>query len=176
MAKIIFLDIDGVLNSRDWFSTDTYKVAAEGLSSAELMLIRHDLHIDPIAVSLLNDLVDKSGADIVLSSTWRQKYDPEAMTSMLAGRGFKFKVVDRTPALFGKFNSSRIPRGKEIAAYLRSLQEQPEAFVILDDNDDMLHLKKFLVLTTKKHGLTQEDVGKALKILSGEAEDDPQVP
>jgi len=48
------------------------------------------------------------------------------------------------------------------------LEKQPEAFVILDDHDDMLHLKPFLVHTSMEHGLTNDDVEKALKILNGE--------
>lgn len=175
MKKIIFLDIDGVLNSRVYTKSEAFLKETEGVSDAELMLIRHDLHIDPLAVALLDELIEKSGADVVLSSTWRQKYSPEAITELMATRGFKHKVVDKTPALFGKFSSSRIPRGKEINAYLRSLPEWPEAFVILDDNDDMLNLKDHLVLTSKRTGITSADVDRALKILNGDLTNDPQV-
>lgn len=175
MKKIIFLDIDGVLNSRVYTTSASYLKETEGISVPELMLIRHDLHIDPLAVALLNDLIDKSGADVVLSSTWRSKYPPDAITELMGTRGFKYKVVDSTPVLFGKVDSSRIPRGKEISAYLRSLPEWPDGFVILDDNDDMLHLKNHLVLTSKRTGLTSDDVVRALKILNGDLDDDPQV-
>jgi HAD domain in Swiss Army Knife RNA repair proteins len=176
MKKIIFLDIDGVLNSRAYTTSDAFKIATADISDAELMLIRHDLHIDPLAVDLLNDLIDKSGADVVLSSTWRAKYPPDAITTLMATRGFKFKVIDSTPVLHGKVNSSRIPRGKEIHAYLRSLPQWPDGFVILDDNDDMLTLKDHLVLTSKKLGLTSQDVDTALKILNGDLNNDTKIP
>src|SRR5271157_4408581 len=142
MSKLIFLDIDGVLNSAAYGASDYYLNATKDMSDAEVMLIAHHLHIDPFAVELLNKLVERSGAEVILSSTWRGKYPPDAMTEMLHGRGARFKIAANTPALFGKkFGSPRIPRGKEIAAYLRNLPEQPEAFVILDDHDDMIHLK-----------------------------------
>lgn len=166
--KIIFLDIDGVLNSSKYDKSDYYKTATAGMSDAEVMLIAHHLHLDPEAVKILNDLVTRSGATVVLSSTWRTKYSPKEMTEMLKGRGGTFEVSDKTPVLFGMKFSESIPRGKEIAKYLKDLPEQPESFVILDDYEDMIHLKKFLVRTDWNFGLTQDDVEKALKILNGE--------
>lgn len=165
--KIIFLDIDGVLNSRTYGDSEFYLISTAGMSDAEIMLIAHHTHLDPLAIKTLNDLVKRSGAEVVLSSTWRGKYTPEEMTAMLKDRGGDFDIKASTPKLFGKI-SPRIPRGKEIAAYLSKLEVQPESFVILDDHDDMLHLKPFLVQTTMEHGLTVEDVEKALKILNPE--------
>ena len=57
MRKIIFLDIDGVLNSMDYFEqTKDCKGYTE---------------INPEKVKLLKEIVDRTGAEIVLSSTWR---------------------------------------------------------------------------------------------------------
>ena len=44
---------------------------------------------------------------------------------------------------------------------------QPEkfAFVILDDGDDMLHLKPYLVRTNPEVGLTEADVDLAIEML-----------
>jgi Swiss Army Knife RNA repair-like protein len=169
--KLIFLDIDGVLNSTRYVESDYYKQATANMSDAEVMLIAHHLHLDPDALRLVNDLVKRSGAQVILSSTWRGKYSCEEMTEMMKGRGADFVVSDATPALFGKVHSSRIPRGKEIGHYLKLLEKQPDAYVILDDHDDMLTLKDHLVQTDIKLGLTQDDVEKALKILNGETND-----
>lgn len=168
--KIIFLDIDGVLNSSDYGESEFYLISTAGLSDAEIMLTFHHHHLDPLAIKILNDLVKRSGAEVVLSSTWRGRYTPEEMTKMLKDRGAEFEIKSATPKLFGKI-SQRIPRGKEIAHYLKTLEKQPEYFVILDDHDDMLHLKPFLVQTDMQHGLTQNDVEKALKILNGGDDD-----
>ena len=57
--KIIFLDIDGVLNSIGWVER-TKGTAYE------------DKEIDPSKVRLLKQIIDKTDAKIVLSSTWRE--------------------------------------------------------------------------------------------------------
>lgn len=165
--KYIFLDIDGVLNSADYGNSEEYLIETAGMSDAEIMLIAHHTHLDRKGIQILNDLVRRSGAEVVLSSTWRGKYSPEEMTKMLKDRGAEFEIKEATPILFGKI-SSRIPRGKEIAQFLKLLEKQPESFVILDDHDDMLHLKTNLVQTSMKTGITQDDVEKALKILNGD--------
>jgi len=166
--KLIFLDIDGVLNSSEYGNSIEYLTETSGMSDAEIMLIAHHTHLDPKALKLVNDLVKRSGAQVILSSTWRGKYTCEEMTEMMKGRGADFVISDATPALFGKVHSSRIPRGKEIGHYLKLLEKQPDAYVILDDHDDMLDHKKFLIKTNVKVGLTQEDVENALKILNGD--------
>lgn len=165
--KIVFLDIDGVFNSAEYGRSERYLIETAGMSDAEVMLIAHHTHLDPESIKIFNDLIKRSGATVVLSSTWRTKYSPEEMTKMLKDRGAEFEIKESTPVLFGKL-SQRIPRGKEIAAYIKSLSEKPESFVILDDHDDMIHLKPFLIQTSMKTGITQEDVEKALKILNGD--------
>lgn len=166
--KYIFLDIDGVLNSSKYVTSDYYKQITAGLTDAQVMLTHHHLHLDPEALKLINDLVKRSGAKVILSSTWRGKYSCAEMTEMMKSRGGDFEISDATPVLFGKVHSSRIPRGKEIGHFLRLLEEWPEAYVILDDHDDMLTHKEFLIHTDVKVGVTQDDVEKALKILNGD--------
>lgn len=165
--KIIFLDIDGVFNSAEYDKSERYLMETVGMSDAEIMLIAHHTHLDPLAIQVFNGLVKHSGAEVVLSSTWRVRYSPEEMTKMFKDRGGEFEIKTATPVLYGKL-SERIPRGKEIAAYLKALEKQPESFVILDDHDDMVHLKPYLVKTNVKYGLTKDDVEKALKILNGD--------
>jgi hypothetical protein len=164
--KIIFLDLDGVVNSDVYTESELYKQATAGMSDAKIMLVAHHLHLDPDALALLNDLVARSGAEVVLSSTWRTKYSPEEVTEMLKGRGGNFTVTASTPRLERRTRDAQFyTRGQEIAAYLNNLKEKPETFVILDDRDDMEKLKNNLVLTDPKYGITISDVDKALKIL-----------
>lgn len=165
--KIIFLDIDGVFNSSEYDRSERYLLETAGMSDAQIMLIAHHTHLDPEAIKVFNELVEKSGAEVVLSSTWRARYSVDEMNEMLKERGATFKISAATPVLFGKL-SGRIPRGKEIAHYLKMLEKQPESFVILDDHNDMLHLKPNLVQTNVKYGITKQDVEEALKILNGD--------
>lgn len=168
MRKFIFLDIDGVCNSNKYFSSPAYAEESSGKSDALIMLVNHYLHLDPAALKLVNQLVDKSGAEVVVSSTWKSKYSEEEFNKMFADRGATFKVVGRTPHVYGRKFSEDVPRGLEIQAYLDGLSEKPEAFVILDDRSDMKHLVKYLIQTKYEDGLTRLHVDKALRILNGD--------
>jgi hypothetical protein len=167
--KIIFLDFDGVLNSDIYFNSSVFKTETRGMSQEEIMLVAHRTHIDPIALQLLNKLVETSGATVVVSSSWRIGYTVEELNVMLKGCGATFEIVAATPRYpdYIEIGWGRVPtpRGDEIQGYLNSLNEKPESFVILDDIDNMAHLKEFLVLTDGEFGLTSRDVEKALKIL-----------
>lgn len=58
--KIIFLDIDGVLNSDEYFDKIKY-LKIEGIES----------EIDRKKVKLLQEAVKQTGAKVVLTSSWR---------------------------------------------------------------------------------------------------------
>lgn len=165
--KLIFLDIDGVLNSNIYMSSDEYLTECNSLGiipiGREVMDKAHHLHIDPSAMKLLNVLVDRSEAKVILSSTWRIKYSLAEMNLMFQKRGAKFQITGVTP---GKM--SWRPRGMDIAEYLSSLKKEgevPESFVILDDIDEFSRLKDYFVQTSDDTGITQENVDQALKIL-----------
>jgi hypothetical protein len=159
--KVIFLDIDGVLNSEEY---------ARRLHQENPNVGLWDEHgLDPQACALLDRLVEATDAYIVLSSTWRILHPLGEMKLMLKKRGFKnwSRLIDRTPQL-------NTIRGKEIQAWLDRLGEarrlsqeieEIESFVILDDSDDMGDLKDNLVLTDPIHGLTEDDVKKAIVTL-----------
>lgn len=156
--KIVFLDMDGVVNCMEFF--DRTSKEREGLT-------RHDetdfwkMMIDPEAVKRLNTIADKSGAKFVLSSSWRIAHPLLKVEKYLKLCGFTGDLIDKTP------NRSPVPphrRGNEIQAWLDSHKEV-EKFVILDDDSDMEHLTKYLVQTSWRDGLLDEHVEKALKML-----------
>ena len=69
--KVIFLDIDGVLNSEQFWEnrTQSFRYTAalnEGKTKDQVRVIAN---IDPQAVALLNQLVKQTDAEIVVSST-----------------------------------------------------------------------------------------------------------
>lgn len=164
--KLIFLDFDGVVNSDKYTNSASYKKEAEGKTEAEIMLIAHYLHIDPEAIKLLNDLVEKSGAKVIASTTWRLHYSLDELNKMIKDRGATFEIVGVTPRIYPKKMSQFVQRGEEIQAYLDSLTEIVEGFVIIDDGSDMLHLKKHLVQTTMAAGLKFNHITWAMNILN----------
>ena len=164
--KIVFLDIDGVLNSAHWWKVRTG--VPEEANEADYAYYS----IDPSAVVRLNRLLDESGAVCVLSSTWRTMYPLTRMQRYLENRGFTGRLMGATPNhashKMEKDDRDRwTRRGMEIQAWLDMLGpgHQPESFVILDDDDDMAHLADLLVKTRFDNGLTNDDVDKALEIL-----------
>lgn len=157
--KLIFLDIDGVLNSSTYFFSKEYLDETAKMSDAELMLLAHPSHLDPVALKLVSHIVNESGAQVVLSSSWRMKYSTEEWTEMMQKRGATFKITDRTPKLSGT------TRGTEIMDFINSMRSRPDSIVILDDHNDMGNLSKYLVLTNAKFGITMADAEKALQIL-----------
>lgn len=165
---LLFLDVDGVLNSAKYFTSDKFKSLKGNLSEEEIMLTRHDLLLDEAPISLLNSLVEQSQAKVVLSSTWRNKFSLDEMNKLLSDKGATFNLCGKTPRLLPKKFSMRVYRHDEIQDYLNNLNEIPESFVILDDEGPMSYLDKFFVKTNYEFGLQEHHITKALKILRKE--------
>jgi len=135
--KVIFLDIDGVLNSIN----DKFSQTLETQS-----------HLD-----LLGELVKKTNAKIVLSSSWR------GIPSLRKLVENKMKLINTE--VIGATRSLPGTRGSEIKDWMKD--KDIESFVIIDDDKDMDELTETnLVLTDSNKGLQKEDIEKALKILN----------
>lgn len=152
--KIIFLDIDGVLNSARYDKNKS----------------DYDSNIDVSRLELVKTLIDCTGADIVLSSSWRSHWDPEGKDTNETGRELEgifkqygIKLFDKTPSLGGN-------RSKEIRAWL-SRREDIESFVIIDDiKFGWGDLEDYVVKTDYRIGnaLEQTHISKAIEILTKE--------
>jgi hypothetical protein len=158
--KVLFLDIDGVLNSTDFLQR---KAARNGGR-----VIGTD-HIDPDAVSRLNTIIAMTDCKVVVSSVWRFNKTPDELYLHLRKHGFVGEVIGSTPQ-----NAKKgYERGHEIQEWLdtvgQQFEEPVECFVILDDDSDMVHLLHRLVKTKFANGLQDEHVAKAIALLSEEA-------
>lgn len=139
--KIIFLDIDGVLN----YKNSKNKIEEE-------------------KVKLLKEIVDRAGAEIVLSSDWRYWWEkPDEDFKLLIDKLNKFglKLISKTPETAHGY------RGAETHQWLNEwMGEVVEKFVIIDDNIDMKPYMDRLVETDFKQGLCRKDVERAIKLLN----------
>jgi hypothetical protein len=140
--KVLFLDIDGVLNSVS-FSKKTIRRS----------LICDPDSLDPEACLRLQNFI-KSHEDlvIVISSTWRKFYSLEELKNLLQEKGIdSSKIIEYTPVLHGQI------RGTEIRQWLDSQflkSNFPVSHIaILDDDSDMGDLKDYLVQTNVEFGL-----------------------
>lgn len=150
--KIVFLDLDGVLNSIAWY-------ARRGPHAPEQDYFAYA--IDPACMARLNRLCAQTGARIVFSSTWRKGVSLPRLQTAFAGVGCAARIIGKTPELHGE------TRGTEIAAWLTIHRAgRDTTFVILDDDADMGLLSVRLIQTDRATGLTDADVDRAIALLT----------
>lgn len=160
--KVIFLDIDGVLNvipqGRDKYGSCFHKHFEENLKW----------------------IVEETNAKIVISSTWRFS-GIEIMKEMWGKRALPGDIIDVTPftSVMTDYDASfseRAERGNEIRDWLNK-NGGVEKYVILDDDNDMLPEQQdfFVKCSENQHhedcidigyGLTRQCAEKAIKILN----------
>ena len=140
---------------------DGWEGPREGNRDIPLNLLR--IHLDPARVAILNGVLERADAVVVLSTSWRNWPDQGLVAEKLAEAGFRGNVVGGTPGWLGPRKS----RGDEIQAWLDEHDGEVEAFVILDDSDDMGALMPYLVLTDPVDGLTEAHVPRLLELLGG---------
>lgn len=129
--KIIFLDVDGVLNSGHWYQKNHKRHPEK---------CRAETAIDPRFVCNLKKIVDKTKAKIVLSATCRdavkQRKNHYLRTIL---KQYGLEIYDYTP-------NTGMDRGIDIQEWLNHHRDVTN-IVILDDDSDMCHLMEYLVKT-----------------------------
>lgn len=149
--KILFLDIDGVLNSV------RSAVALHGYPYRE----RCHEKFDEVALGLIRQICDKTRAKICLSSTWRLHLNEEGLLKL--SEAIDLPIVSKTPRFIGK------QRGYEIENWLNEFKNISDItkYAIVDDDRDMLKEQlPFFVKTSNRNGLLYEDYEKLLELLS----------
>lgn len=143
--KILFLDVDGVLNSR------RTQIAFDGFP--------HDFtpagmaKFDHVAIALIRRLCCETDCSVVLSSDWRYTCSAHETANAL-----DLPVIDVTPRLPGS-------RGLEINAWLAA-HPSVLSFAIVDDIAQMLPSQQAqFVQTDELHGLTLTDYLDLKRIL-----------
>ena len=139
--KIIFLDIDGVLNSDLHYQQVDRNLPYEK-KSFNIQLVNN-----------LNSITDKTGAKIVLSSTWRKNRSLDDLKELFKRVGITGELIDKTPVLeFDPVVDMSVPRGCEIQLWINENKNLLSTnilnwkdYVIIDDDSDMLywHRKNF---------------------------------
>lgn len=146
---ILFLDIDGVLNSKH-----TRETTSEGWVFVSDYLLRN-----------LAKVIDETGFQVVLSSSWRFDWNPAdnshntpSFNELLSKFSeYKIKLIDKT----GDFKPSR---GLAIREWLNHHPEVGDEFIIIDDWDDMGAEREHLVLTNPDDGLDAAKVKEAIDL------------
>ena len=138
--NLLFLDIDGVIINR------------------QSCKISYD-NPDANCVARLNNLIEQTGAKIVVIGAWGTDKSAKELQNLLDDWGVQGVVLSK---------NSRRPhvcqRGDEIRAFLRDWQgEKVSSFVILSDDADFGEYLPHLVHTRFDSGLTLNDSEMAVK-------------
>ena len=153
MKKVIFLDIDGVLDTEQ----SRRALLAEGRPWKD----ECGPFFDEEAVRNLRTIVEGTGAEVVITSSWRHLGE-DRMQELWARRKMPGILAGITPEIAYDCYAMR---GQEIAAYLAQHVEEGEAcrYVIIDDGCDFLPEQiPFCVFTDPDVGITDEDAQKAV--------------
>jgi hypothetical protein len=140
--RIIFLDVDGVLNCRKTPNPRKFPYI-----------------VDPLLVRRLQTALDRADAAVVLASTWR--YDPAGLFS---ARHWGIPFIDVLPDQPGR------PRRDEILAWLKA-HPNVRRFAVLDDEDDELD-RLPLFQPSAATGLTETISNGLVAYLRGETDRD----
>lgn len=167
MRKVVFLDIDGVLNTKWWYTQMDRNTPRD----------KYGYAFDPKAVANLRKVVDETGAGIVISSSWKCM-GLSQMEDMWDERNLPGKVVGITPNSVSDellvdtdIDSMELfhIRGEEIKEWLTKHGKHVSHYVIIDDMDNMLpEQQSHFVQTNPEVGITEDDANKAIVILNKE--------
>lgn len=155
--KLIFLDIDGVLNTcytKERTSTNT-------------------IFVEDRKIAILKKIIDNTNTKIVLSSTWRigWRYLELGLTTndMIKDfielrdklKDFEIELYDKTPLL------NTFLRGSEIKAYLDSSKDNIENYIIIDDmgGKRLRPCSSHLLQTSMYKGLEEKHIRIVEKML-----------
>lgn len=155
----IFLDIDGVLNSKEFFHSDRYSDICWMYWSYSF-----DNDIDEVAVKNLNTLLNKvENPTLVLSSDWRVDTSNERMSYLLFSAGSKYGITARTPFID---NISSPVRGYEVAQFIKE-NWITNNYIILDDVPQFLEEQEpHLILTDPDKGFNKEKLEESIELYS----------
>jgi len=133
-VRILFLDVDGVLNRAGFQPADTVELAS---------------WIEPDLAARLDAAARVIEAEIVMSSDWRIDRTLEHLREQLVRAGIEVGLRGTTPVLGGQ------PRWREIEAWMVEHGIRPEDIVIVDDVVTMGPLGRRHVRTSPRDGLDE---------------------
>ena len=173
--KIIFLDVDGVLNSNQWAEWCYHHIDFIKNGGSNMF--------DPKCVERIINVCESTGAYVVMSSSWRMWSLEQTLKNLASKRDLRpilEKLVGITP------RTEKRHRGTEIKYFLDCCKKQNfytdsgeqlsdgrfkfsinPKYIIIDDDEDMLEeqLPHFLH-TDFMVGFTDKDMEKTIKILN----------
>lgn len=155
MKKILFLDMDGVINSVEY---------SVGMASIERERRFHLNDCDPVKIGLIRFICQQTDAQIVISSTWRLNKTEDWFVGFLDHVGWPMApIIGCTPTrIVG--DEHGIGRGDKIQAWLEHHAHDEHTYVILDDDSDFYDWQP-LVKCNGVYGITLKETIQVIDIL-----------
>ena len=163
MRRVVFLDIDGVLNSDLWNENHQREISDGTL-------------IDESKVKMLCKLIKDTDAQIILHSGWKYWFDSDLKPLRREAENLRILVEkeglvisgmtpDLATAEIKKSKKFSLVKAGEILAWLKQ-HNDVDSWVVLDDLDlYSAEIEMHQVKTDRRIGLTIEDVEKAKRML-----------
>ncbi|TLG72731.1 HAD domain-containing protein [Culicoidibacter larvae] len=154
--RILFLDVDGVLNSHDYLGR------SEALAEGDPYK-----YIERDKLAILQELVYGYDFKVVLHSTWKNLFDERLVPVNKLGKALLQALADFDIVLFDKTLTVDYERQLEIVAWLKAHATLPiENYIIIDDAKiDWQELRPHVIQTNEWYGLTREDARQVSDII-----------
>lgn len=168
MRKIIFLDFDGVLNTEHYQNL----LQLQGKPWQD----EYGAFFDPNAVKQVKRIIDATGADIVVESSWKY-LGLDAIRKLWKVRNLPGRIIDITHSsvsdnyllrtnLNDLYTSKPYCKGIEIASWLSEHREYIR-YVIIDDEYVILDSQlPHFILINPYEGITEEQANMSISILN----------
>lgn len=145
--KVLFLDIDGVVNKHENFNPTAKRTM---------------FPLDSYCAFLVGKIKLDTDCEVVLSSAWRLHKDSRQQV-----KDRVVAIYDTTPMLRTMYDGDKnVTRGEEIRRWLNTHPEVTR-YAILDDDSDFYDTQP-LFKTTFQDGLTDEIAQKVIEHLNAE--------
>ena len=184
-VNVLFLDIDGVLNSTKWMSLLHHEDTFRKKSS-------HSQPFDPVCVRIINQVCSEFDVEVVVSSTWRgmPMIDRVLNIAGLECSFFNSSYIDlknKLPSehyIAGESDKDRAERvgtitttkltglggfrGDQIDDWFKRFGSYVDKWAIIDDDSDFHpHQKERFVHTDGENGISFENYRELRKIFGG---------
>jgi hypothetical protein len=164
VKKVIFLDLDGVMVPFWNLPSNDYASPKDNMWNAD--------PFSKLAVKHLNYILVNTGADIVISSDWRNYYSLTELQEIFEHNGVIKGPIDVTS--HSKLYNSMNLEGGRVAEIMRYVKEHDLKYWVSIDDLDMFSLEPHFVHCNRpsSEGLKQTGLrDKVIKVLNIEYDD-----
>lgn len=158
LPKFIFIDIDGVLNTRNYLKQQKRETGRMSIKNW-----------CPVACNNLKRVCKKYVAKLVVTSSWRHEYTQDELRELFSSNGINGElIIDTTPSYVEVSDGHKYCRGHEIQFWLENNVTENYRYVIIDDEDIMLpdQLESFVMVSDQDGFADVMALNRCIEILA----------